>query len=120
VPDQDCVLISLRFRNGSIGQIAYVASGDKMLNKERIEVFGGGQTFVMDDFRTGEHYSGGSRRTVKAPGKGHQEEVEAFLQSVRVGGPAPIGTESLALTSAATFAVLDSLRTGLPQVVSPS
>jgi polar amino acid transport system substrate-binding protein len=118
VPDQDNVVITIRFQNGSTGQISYLACGDKSLNKERIEVFGGGQSFIIDDFRSGEHYRGGSRRGAKLPGKGHREEVEAFLDAVTHGKPSPIPLDSLALTSAATFAILDSLRTGLPQTVS--
>ena len=118
MPDQDDVAISIRFRNGSVGQIGYYACGDKMLNKERVEIFGGGQSFIIDDFRSGEHYAAGSRRTFKLPGKGHKEEVEAFLRAVRDGKPSPIALESLVLTSAVTFAVLDSLRTGLPQNVT--
>jgi polar amino acid transport system substrate-binding protein len=118
MPDQDNVVISLSFQNGSVGQIGYLACGDKLLNKERIEIFGGGQSFIIDDFRLGEHYAGGTRRTLKLPGKGHQQEVEAFLNAIREGRPCPIPLHSLALTSAATFAILDSLRTGLPQAVS--
>lgn len=118
MPDQDNVAISLRFQNGSVGQIGYLACGDKLLNKERIEIFGGGQSFIIDDFRLGEHYAGGARRTLRLPGKGHREEVEAFLHAIRDGRASPIPLHSLALTSAATFAILDSLRTGLPQAVS--
>ena len=118
MPDQDNVAISLRFRNGSVGQIVYLACGDKSLNKERIEIFGGGQTFVIDDFRDGEHLAGGNRRKLKLPGKGHSEEVEAFLGSVRNGRPSPIPLDSLAATSATTFAILDSLCTGLPQTIA--
>lgn len=120
MPDQDNVVISLRFGNGSVGHISYLACGDKLLRKERIEIFGGGQSFIIDDFRSGEHYAGSSRRTLKQPGKGHQEEVEAFLHAIRDGRASPIPLHSLALTSAATFAILDSLRTGSPQEVSLS
>jgi polar amino acid transport system substrate-binding protein len=118
VPDQDNIFISLRFQNGSVGQITYVACGDKSLSKERIEIFGGGQSFIIDDFKVGEHYADGSRRALKSPGKGHQEEVEAFLRAIREGRPSPIPLDSLALTSLATFAIMDSLRTGLSQAVS--
>ena len=100
------------------GQITYLACGDKLLSKERIEIFGGGQSFIIDDFKVGEHYAGGSRHTLKTPGKGHSEEVEVFLLAIREGRPSPIPLDSLALTSLATFAILDSLRTGLPQIVS--
>lgn len=116
--DQDNVVISLRFRNGSVGEITYIACGDKMLSKERIEIFGGGQSFIIDDFRLGQHYAGGRCRTLKHPGKGHQEEVKAFLDAIRNGQPSPIQLHSLAMTSAATFSILDSLRTGMPQSVS--
>jgi len=118
MPDQDNVTISLRFQNGSVGQIAYVACGDKLLSKERIEIFGGGQTFIIDDFKVGEHYVDGSRRAVKSQGKGYQEEVKAFLRAIREGRPSPIPLDSLALTSLTTLAIMDSLRTGLPQAVS--
>ncbi len=118
IPDQDNVVVSLRFRNGSVGQIIYVACGDKLLSKERIEIFGGRQSFVIDDFRCGEHYAAGSRRKLKLPGKGHREEVESFLGAIREGHPSPISLDSLVLTSVVTFAILDSLRTGLPQIVS--
>jgi polar amino acid transport system substrate-binding protein len=116
--DQDNVAISLRFQNGSVAEITYSACGDKMLSKERIEIFGGGQSFIIDDFRLGQHYTGGRCRTLKNPGKGHPEEVKSFVDSIRDGQPSPISLRSLALTSAATFAILDSLRTGLPQSVS--
>ena len=118
MPDHDNVAVSIRFRNGSLGQIAYLASGDKLLNKERVEVFGGGQTFVIDDFRVGEHYARGACRKFKLPGKGHHEEVVAFLDAVRKGHSCPIPLHSLVLTSAVTFRILDSLRTGLPQAVT--
>jgi len=117
VPDEDNVIIAMSFRNGSVGQIGYVACGDKFLSKERIEIFGGGQSFIIDDFRRGEHYSNSSRRSLKLQGKGHQEEVKTFLRAIRDGHPSPIPLRSLALTSGATFAALDSLRTGLPQSV---
>ena len=118
MPDEDNVIISLSFRNGSVGQISYIACGDKSLSKERIEIFGGGQSFIIDDFRVGEHYANGSRHRLKLPGKGHKQEVAAFLKAVNDGGPSPISLGSLVLTSAAMFAILDSLRTGLPQTVS--
>jgi polar amino acid transport system substrate-binding protein len=120
IPDQDNVIVSLRFRDGSVGEITYLACGDYSMGKERIEIFGGGQSFIIDDFRSGEHYARGSRRVFKTPGKGHQEEVAAFISSIREGQQSPIAMDSLAATSRATFAVLDSLCTGLPQIVAPT
>jgi len=115
--NQDNIAITIRLANGSVGVITYVASGDKRLDKERVEIFGAGRTFIIDDFKTGESYTGGILRKIKDPGKGHKEEVEHFVKSICDGSPSPISFESIFLTSAVTFRILDSLRTGLPQAV---
>jgi len=115
--NQDNVAITCSFGNGSIGTITYLACGDRLLAKERIEIFGGGKTFIINDFRTADVYVNGKLKKVKTPGKGHKEEVESFVGSIREGRPSPIPLESLLYTTAAAFRVLDSLRTGLPQDV---
>jgi len=116
--NQDNVAITIRFRDGSIGMITYLACGDRLLPKERIEIFGGEKSFVINDFRTAEIYTGSKRKIIKIAGKGHKEEIERFVDSIREGRPSPIPLESLLLTSATAFRVLDSLRTGLPQEVA--
>src|SRR5215218_155931 len=47
--DDDSVFITLKFADGSNGTVAYLAEGDRALPKERIEIFGAGRTFVVDD-----------------------------------------------------------------------
>ena len=47
----DNIVCSLRFPNGSQATISYLANGDKSYSKERIEVFGGGNVAVLEDFR---------------------------------------------------------------------
>ena len=44
--------------------------------------------------------------------KGFKGSITAFIAAVTAGGPAPIDETELIETSAATIAVLDSLRTG--------
>src|SRR5215217_7680413 len=112
IVDADSVFITLRFADGSNGSVAYLAEGDKGLAKERVEVFGAGRTFVLDDFRRATLYKDGREEQValKAQDKGQQEQVRAVCASVLQGGAAPISLEDLAATSRATFRVLDSLR----------
>jgi len=115
VKNDDNVVITLRFRNGSVGTITYAAGGDKALAKERVEIFGGNKTGVIHDFRKGEIFSNNKGKVLKLEGKGHRQEVEAFLNAVRDGKESPISFESIYYTSLATFKILDSLYTGTPQ-----
>ncbi|MCC6744161.1 MAG: hypothetical protein IT175_09895, partial [Acidobacteria bacterium] len=45
--------------------------------------------------------------------KGHAAEVSSFVDSVRSGGPSPIPLDSQIATTLTTFAILESLRTGV-------
>ncbi|MDX6575797.1 MAG: hypothetical protein QOE96_1750 [Blastocatellia bacterium] len=116
VNNDDSVFITLRFADGSNGAIAYLAEGDRALPKERIEIFGGGKSFVIDDFRSAGAWKNGreSKTKLRAQDKGQQDEIRAVCAVVRDGGPAPIALDDLATTTRATFRVLESLRTGLP------
>lgn len=115
IKNDDNVIINLSFSDGSVGTITYVASGDKSLPKERVEIFGGGMVGVINDFRGGELYSGGKTKVLKLEGKGHKQEVFEFLEAVKNGQDFPIGFESIYATAKTTFKILDSLHTGLPQ-----
>jgi polar amino acid transport system substrate-binding protein len=118
--DDDSVFITLKFADGSNGQIAYLAEGDRALPKERIEIFGAGRAFVVEDFRASARYRDGreTRSRLRAQDKGQREEVRAVCEALRRGGPAPIPLGELAATSRATFRILDSLRTGEPKAVN--
>lgn len=112
----DTICISLTYENGSIGTINYFANGDKSLPKERIEVFGGGASAVLDDFRLLSVYAEGRKTDKKlvSQNKGQQTAVRSFIESVKNGGEPLIAFDDLYSTSLATFAVLESLRTGAP------
>ena len=116
IVDADSVFITLRFADGSNGTVAYLSEGDKGLPKERVEIFGAGKVFVLDDFRRATLYKDGREEqvTLKAQDKGQQAQVRQVCASVLEGGPAPIGLDDLAATSRATFRVLDSLRERQP------
>jgi polar amino acid transport system substrate-binding protein len=114
--DADSVFITIRFDDGSNGAVAYLSEGDKSLAKERVEIFGAGRVFVLDDFRRATFYKDGREEevTLKAQDKGQQAQVRAVCASVLGGAAAPIALEELEATSRATFRVLDSLRERQP------
>src|SRR5688572_22122438 len=114
--DEDSVFITLRLADGSNASIAYLAEGDKALAKERIEIFGGGRSLVIDDFRSVTAYENGREKTnkLREQDKGQRDEIKAVMSVVLEGKPAPISLEDLATTTRATFQIKESLRTGLP------
>ena len=112
---EDNIIITIKFKDGSIGTIVYNANGDKSLPKERFEIFSGGKVFVIEDFKKGILYSDGNTKEFKCDGKGHREEMELFLKSIREGKPSPISWSSIYYTTLTTFKIKDSLATGLPQ-----
>jgi polar amino acid transport system substrate-binding protein len=113
VTNDDSVFITLRFADGSNGCIAYLAEGDKALAKERVEIFGEGKTFVLDDFRSGSIYRDGREGKTRAGAQdnGQVAQVRAVCEVVLKGSAAPITLEDLAATTRATFAIRESLRT---------
>ncbi len=111
---EDTVAVNLTFANGSIGSLLYLANGDKGLAKERIEIFSRGSSAVLEDFKKLTLYREGKKQQFKgiSQDKGQKQEIRAFLDGVVSGGPLPISLEELHATSAACFAVIESLRTG--------
>jgi polar amino acid transport system substrate-binding protein len=112
IVDADSVFITLRFADGSNGAVAYVSEGDKGLAKERLEIFGAGRVFVLDDFRRATLYKDGREEQValKMQDKGQQAQVREVCKRTS----APISVDELAATTRATFRVLDSLRERRP------
>lgn len=113
--NHDNVIITIGFADGSVGQISYLASGSKELSKEHIEIFGGGRTIIIEDFKYGDFFGKGRNKRIRESGKGHKDEIELFLKAIREGLPSPIPIDSILYTTITTFRAIDSLNTGLPQ-----
>lgn len=109
---EDNVSISIRYRDGSVAHVLYVAVGAAGLAKEYCEVFADESTAVMNNFcSTVCMGKRGSKKLKGKQAKGFSEEINTFLDTVRNGQPSPITFQSLIDTTACTFAVLESLRT---------
>jgi polar amino acid transport system substrate-binding protein len=110
-PDDSCT-VSLRMADGSIACIAYYASGDPAIGKERVEVYCDRSSAIIDDFRSGQYLRAG--KSAKLGGshqdKGHAGEIAAFLEAVSGKSGSPFTLESLAATTLTTFAINESLR----------
>ena len=91
-PRTDIASVSLKFADGSIGVINYLANGHKAHPKERLEVFCAGRVLVLDNYRklTGHGWPGFSGLSAFSQDKGQRACVAAFVEAVTSGGPAPI------------------------------
>ena len=117
---EDNFVITLEFADGSVGSVSYLANGDRSLPKERIEVFGGGRVAILDDFRRLELTTSGRTKKHKSQlrqDKGHRAEWQTFQETITEGGSPPIPYEQIFAVSLASFAALDSLRSGEPHDV---
>ncbi len=111
----DNCLITIRFSDGSVGSISYVACGDTSLPKERIELFGDGRAAIINDFKKTKLYANNRGKVYKTrrQEKGQKEELVTFVNATRNGGKPPISFESLHLSTLTTFKVHESFNSGL-------
>jgi predicted dehydrogenase len=114
--DDDSVIVTIKYADGSLGTISYMANGDASVPKEYIEIFSSGRTAIIDNFQYLSLHAKGvlSRQSTKTIQKGHREEIEAFLKTVKERKESPISFESLYTTTRTTFKIQESLRKGAP------
>ena len=111
----DQVFITIRHANGGVSNVSYQAGGDRAGPVERIEVFGGGRTAVIDEWDDVSLWKGERRTDEKAhKDRGHAAGFKAFVEAVRQGGRWPISWEETYGTARATLMAVRSLREGMP------
>jgi len=111
----DNVSLILNYPNGSVANITYAANGDKSLGKERVELFGGGRSAVLEDFRHLTLLHNSKRQTHQLrfrQDKGHVGEWKALVHALRSGGATPIPFKEIISTTVATFRAIESMRSG--------
>lgn len=108
----DSVSFTLRFADGSIGTVHYLANGSKAYPKERIEVFCGGRILQIDNFRrmSGWGWPGFKRMNLWRQDKGTQACVQAFVEAVRQGSGMPIPWDEMAEVARVSIQVAEAAR----------
>jgi polar amino acid transport system substrate-binding protein len=114
IVNADNINITIKLSDGSLGIITYVALGDTSLGKERIEIFGGSSTVIVNDFRWAEFSRNQKTRKIRERGKGHREEIKAFVDALIDGKSAPIDFSNLVSTTVTTIKIIESLKGGTP------
>ena len=108
---QDNVAVTLAFSDGSIGNLVYLANGDRSVPKEYFEVSCEGKTARLDNWASLRLAVQGRERTVKAGrDKGHRREIELTIKAMRAG-LSPIAFDEIVEVTETCFAIVDSIRT---------
>lgn len=109
----DNASILLRYENGSNAVINYFSNGSKSYSKERIEVYSQERTLVMDNWRKLSGYGfNGFNSSSCAQDKGHSRQFQLLIDTVRSGGDPIIPLNELVNTTLASFAAIESLKSG--------
>lgn len=105
-------LIHLEFANGDVASIAYLANGNKLVPKERIEVFCDGTIYQIDNWRKLRVFGDAAIRGTRSWGqdKGQEAMAAAFVAHVRGEAPAPIAPEELFETARVTIAIATAIQ----------
>jgi predicted dehydrogenase len=107
----DKASVTLRFEDGSLGTILYLANGHKSFPKERLEVFAAGRVLQLDNFRElhGYGWPGLGRVRLWKQDKGQAACAAAFARAVAEGGPSPIPWDQVLEVSRVSIDVAEAL-----------
>ncbi|ATP57955.1 dehydrogenase [Pedobacter ginsengisoli] len=111
--ETDNASILLKYENGTNAVINYFSNGSKSYSKERLEIYSQERTLVMDNWRKlqGFGFKGFSSET-SGQDKGHLNQFKVLMESVRGGGKPIIEMEEIINTTLASFAAIESMKTG--------
>lgn len=109
----DNASILLKYDNGANAVINYFSNGSKAYSKERIEVYSQERTLIMDNWRKLQAYGfkGFSKASSKQD-KGHFNQFSELIEQQKKGGNPVIPFDEIINTTKASFAAIESLKSG--------
>ena len=109
---EDKASIALRFNDGSIGTIHYLANGHRSFPKERLEVFAGGRVLQLDNYRklVGFGWRGFRKMNLWRQDKGQKACAAAFVLAIEQGQKVPIPFDETMEVSRVSIEVAEALR----------
>lgn len=108
----DSITAQIEFQGGASAQIIYSAAGDHAFPKETFRVFAPGLVAECENFQTLVLHRGRKRRALKFHGKGHAEEMAAWLAFLCGKLKHPMAYHEVRQSMRLTFAALESIRSG--------
>ena len=113
-------IINLSFEDGSIGSVIYTSNGNKKFSKEHAEFFADNKVAVNNNFRNlylSKENKTVNRRNILSQDKGHRNEFDFLVKSLRDGNRLENEFKTAILSSRASIAALKSMISGQPERV---
>jgi len=106
ISSQDNVVVTLKYKEGSICTLTYTALGDKSYPKETLEIYFDNKMVTMNDYKNLKSY-GIKIANIhsKLSEKGHYEELIDFAQAIKDGTKYPIPLWQIEQATKISFAV---------------
>ena len=95
---KDTITISIKFKDGSIGNINYYSNGNPKYSKENIEIFTGNKILKIENFIKLSGYGWNNFKSKKlwTQDKGHKKAIEEFIFAINNKTFSPITFQDLA------------------------
>tara|TARA_B100001093_G_scaffold473845_1_gene498072 strand:+ start:334 stop:2424 length:2091 start_codon:yes stop_codon:yes gene_type:complete len=107
------VFLNINFVNGSHASLQYFSETNQLLSKERIEVHGGGNSYILEDYRMLRFLEGlQDKSKTFLSGKGHKESLTIFFDYVRSKSQNPFTWEEIKAVSKAAIIAQDHINSG--------
>ena len=107
------VFLNINFVNGSHASLQYFSETNQLLSKERIEVHGGGNSYILEDYRMLRFLEGSQDKSKTfSSGKGHKESLTIFFDYVRSKSQNPFTWEEIKAVSKAAIIAQDHINSG--------
>ncbi len=118
--NSDNVVITLKFEDGSVGNIIYSAAGAKAYSREQVEIFFEGNTVLIKDYKESEYHKSGKKKTFKTLNQemGYKEELQYFFDIVLGKSDIGLSPEDIFCSTLSVFRINDSLSSGKPELIS--
>ena len=111
ISSRDNVVVTLKYKEGSICTLTYTALGDKSYPKEFLEIYFDNKIITMNDYKSLKGY-GIKMASInsKFSDKGHYEELIAFSQAIKDGTKYPIPLWQIEQATKISFTVEEEIK----------
>ena len=120
IVNSDNVVITLKFADGSLGNITYTASGDKAFSREQVEIFCEGMTIISTDFKQTVTYRDGKKQSFKSMSQemGYREELQHFSDVLTGEASSLITLNDIFLSTQAVCSINKSIQQNSPVTIA--